>query len=63
MVVDRHPMLPLSSETALRLVARPRTVSLPFAACQASATAFMVVVLPVPAGPMMALTRCGSSNA
>ena len=63
MVMLSHPMLSLSSPTALALVARPMTLPSPYLACHACATAFMVVVLPVPAGPMMLLTRRGFSNA
>ena len=63
MVLLSQPMLLRSSSTALWLVARPRTLPAPYRACHASATAFMVVVFPVPAGPMMLLTSRGFSNA
>ena len=63
MVMLLHPMLFLSSPTALRLVANPRTLSGPYLARHASATARMVVVFPVPAGPMTAPTILGLDNA
>ena len=62
MVMLSHPMLPFNSPTAFLLVASPMTLPEPYRACHAWATAFMVVVLPVPAGPMMLLTRRGFSN-
>lgn len=62
MVIALVPMLSASSSLARTDRVRPSTDPLPCRVSHARATARVVVVFPVPAGPMSALAACGFSS-